>query len=295
MVHDYIRIAYCILCHRYTPVLTELIRQLNVPGNELFIHVDGKTDMSVFTSLRNNERIHIIEPRTKIYWGEFCMVESTLRLFAATQNKEFHYIILISGDTLPLQSAEEIRTILLSSYIKKQEFISIDPTITDSIMDRVRRRRFYPDKTTFLRRIKRLAMKCCLSRNNPYVDKLPPLKKGSQWIGITNYFRDYIFKYLATHPDFISAFRYSHAADEMFFHTLICDTTFTCKNTCSSLVYTDWGQADAHPKTFTTNDLTQLAAKRSEWQHQSLHPLFARKFDDELDLARYREIILNEL
>lgn len=35
------RIAFCILCHKYTPVLEELIRILNVPGNEIFIHVDG--------------------------------------------------------------------------------------------------------------------------------------------------------------------------------------------------------------------------------------------------------------
>lgn len=29
------RIAFCILCHKYTPVLEELIRILNVPGTLL--------------------------------------------------------------------------------------------------------------------------------------------------------------------------------------------------------------------------------------------------------------------
>lgn len=64
-----------------------------------------------------------------------------------------------------------------------------------------------------------------LPQKNPYFSKLPTLKKGSQWLAITNYFRDYIFDYLAAHPDFIPAFRYSHCADEMFFQTLICDTS----------------------------------------------------------------------
>ena len=42
------RIAFCILCHKYTPVLEELIRILNVPGNEIFIHVDGKSRIQDF-------------------------------------------------------------------------------------------------------------------------------------------------------------------------------------------------------------------------------------------------------
>ncbi len=95
------RIAFCILCHKYTPVLEELIRILNVPGNEIFIHVDGKSRIQDFAPLRDRTGVHFLEPRTKVYWAGFSMVESTLRLFAETQNKNFHYIVLISGDTLP--------------------------------------------------------------------------------------------------------------------------------------------------------------------------------------------------
>ena len=36
------RIAFCVLCHKYTPVLAELVHQLDAPGNGLFIHVDGE-------------------------------------------------------------------------------------------------------------------------------------------------------------------------------------------------------------------------------------------------------------
>ena len=85
------RIAFCILCHKYTPVLEELIRILNVPGNEIFIHVDGKSRIQDFAPLRDRTGVHFLEPRTKVYWAGFSMVESTLRLFAETQNKNFHY------------------------------------------------------------------------------------------------------------------------------------------------------------------------------------------------------------
>lgn len=45
------RIAFCVLCHKYTPVLAELVHQLDAPGNGLFIHVDGKADIGAFAAL----------------------------------------------------------------------------------------------------------------------------------------------------------------------------------------------------------------------------------------------------
>lgn len=288
------RIAFCVLCHKYTPVLAELVHQLDAPGNGLFIHVDGKADIGAFAALGKTGRVCFVEPRTKVYWGGFGMVESTLRLFSATRDGGFRYVVLISGNTLPLYPAETIRTVLREAYDRGRQFISANPSITPEEADRIRRRRFCPDKATFARRLLRIAMKCTMRADNPFFDRLPPLEKGSQWIAITDRMRDFIFDYLAAHPDFIPAFRYSHAADEMFFQTLICDTSFADRNTCSSLVYTDWKNTDSHPKTFTTNDLEHLAALKSISKEYPYSPLFARKFDDGLDIARYREILFGQ-
>lgn len=211
------RIAFCVLCHKYTPVLAELVHQLDAPGNGLFIHVDGKADIGAFAALGKTGRVCFVEPRTKVYWGGFGMVESTLRLFSATRDGVFRYVVLISGDTLPLYPAETIHTVLREAYARGRQFISANPSITPEEADRVRRRRFCPDKSTFARRLLRIAMKCTMRADNPFFDRLPPLEKGSQWIAITDRMRDFIFDYLAAHPDFIPAFRYSHAADELFF------------------------------------------------------------------------------
>ena len=70
------RIAFCVLCHKYTPVLAELVHQLDAPGNGLFIHVDGKADIGAFAALGKTGRVCFVEPRTKVYWGGFGMVES---------------------------------------------------------------------------------------------------------------------------------------------------------------------------------------------------------------------------
>lgn len=286
------RIAYCILCHKYTPVLAELVHQLDAPGNGLFVHVDGKADIGAFAPLQETGRVRFIEPRTKVYWGGFGMVESTLRLFSATRDGDFRYVVLISGDTLPLCPAETIRTVLREAYARGRQFVDTNPSVTPEEIERVRLRRFCPDKSTFARRLQRFAMKCTMHADNPFFDRLPPLKKGSQWIAVTDHARDFIFEYLAAHPDYRRAFRYSHCADELFFQTLLGDSPFAEHNANYSLVHTDWSAPAAHPKTFTTSDLPRLSALRAEgWGNC---PLFARKFDDGLDIARYREILLGE-
>ncbi len=159
------RIAFCVLCHKYTPVLAELVHQLDAPGNGLFIHVDGKADIGAFAALGKTGRVCFVEPRTKVYWGGFGMVESTLRLFSATRDGGFRYVVLISGDTLPLYPAETIRTVLREAYDRGRQFISANPSITPEEADRIRRRRFCPDKSTFARRLLRIAMKCTMRAN----------------------------------------------------------------------------------------------------------------------------------
>lgn len=162
------RIAFCVLCHKYTPVLAELVHQLDAPGNGLFIHVDGKADIGAFAALGKTGRVCFVEPRTKVYWGGFGMVESTLRLFSATRDGGFRYVVLISGDTLPLYPAETIRTVLREAYARGRQFISANPSITPEEADRVRRRRFCPDKSTFARRLLRIAMKYTMRADNPF-------------------------------------------------------------------------------------------------------------------------------
>ena len=45
---DGFRIAFCIECHKYTPVLQELCRQLQHPEADIFIHVDAKSGHLLF-------------------------------------------------------------------------------------------------------------------------------------------------------------------------------------------------------------------------------------------------------
>lgn len=124
----------------------------------------------------------------------------------------------------------------------------------------------------------------------PFFDRLPPLKKGSQWIAITDRMRDFIFDYLAAHPEFIPAFRYSHAADELFF--IRCSATPRLPGTTRIIrLSMPTGRTPGHTRNIVHKRLVSTVRAQVEGGE---FPAFARKFDDGLDIARYREILFGQ-
>ena len=149
----------------------------------------------------------------------------------------------------------------------------------------------FPDRNDWIGRLPGYFRKRLYKRlrpgDNPYFRTLPPLEKGSNWIVVTDRFRDFVFDYLRTHPDYIRAFRHSHCGDEIFFQTLMGISEFAGANTRRPLVFTRWvGEGAPHPETFGTNDLPRLLQARDT--AAEVPYLFARKIADDLDIARYR-------
>lgn len=284
---DAFRIAYCIECHKYTPVLQELCRLLQHPDHTIFIHVDRKSRLRDFAPLKGMARL--LTKRTNVYWGRFGQIEATLKLFDATRRGDFRYIVLLSGDTLPLRTCAELRGYLLRSYPMQfadmQKAHNIEEILTKM------RLMYYYDKTTLARRIARKYCKWFRPQSNPLFAQLPPLEKGSNWIVITDRFRDFIFDYIRAHPDYLRAFKYSNCGDEIFFQTLLGISEFAASNSGEPVMYTEWvhekgSNGPAHPETFGTDDLPRLLQARNA---ATAYPfLFARKIDDDMDIARYR-------
>lgn len=122
---DGFRIAFCIECHKYTPVLQELCRQLQHPEADIFIHVDAKSDIRDFAPLRPLARF--IHPRSKVYWGEYGQIDCMLKLLRATCNGDYRYIAILSGDTLPLRPCGQIHDFLEACY--PRQFADMQPEL----------------------------------------------------------------------------------------------------------------------------------------------------------------------
>ena len=130
-----------------------------------------------------------------------------------------------------------------------------------------------------------------LFKNNLY-ELLPKLYKGTQWFGITSELRDYIIEYLQDNEWYIKAFKNSLCGDEIFFHTIIYNSKFReniyqdydKSNICyQALRYIDWKTGPDYPRILNENDFEKI---------KDTECIFARKFDENLDLDLYRKTFI---
>lgn len=293
---DEFRIAFCIVCHKYTPVLQELVDRLSAAGNTIFVHVDRKTPLKDFAALRG--KVRFVKPRIRIYWGHYNLTKCMHRLLEATRGGDYRYIVLLSGDTLPLCGTDRIRTFLAESYARKREFVAMQPfQDIDELLEKTRTAHYVPtlrwgQKRPLRDKIKRRFANCFLPRLNPLFGKIPPLEKGCNWIAVTDRFRDYALDYVRSHPDYVRFFRLTSCGDEIFFHTILGDSPLAANNTRQSLMFTDWNVPVA-PKTLDDSDIERLAALRNAPGREEPY-LFARKIADGINLHKYRTIVLGE-
>ncbi len=270
------KIAYCIVCHKFTPVLAELVR-LAGGSNDVYIHVDAKVPLDAFAPLHGEA--NFLEDRIRVEWGRYSQIEATLRLLDATRARECDYIALVSGDTLPLRTDADIKRFLWDN--RGCEFL-FEGALQSFHASRVRYR--YPGGDPRGSRWMALRRRLKLLPHNKYFESLPPLHFGSNWFVITPSLRDWIFDYLGVHPEFTEAFRYSHCGDELFFATLVANSPFAGNRDQRRYMYADWTTGPQYPRTLDESDFPRLEqAARQEGM------LFARKFADDLDLGMYKE------
>lgn len=277
--HPNFRIALCIACHKSTPVFTYLIDKLQHPNIDLYVHIDGKVDIEPFSDLMSSVKAVFITERHKIRWGRFSQIKYMLSLFAATRQRKVDYIALISGDSLPLYSAEEIIDRFAS--IADIESLPYEPAYPQHKLQR-RLRRYRP----WYRKLGEIFADMLHIKSY----KIERLGYGSNWIGFTPQFRDWVFDYLEKNPQYAEAFHGSRCGDELFFQTLAIMSPFAERITRNpSFMYADWRNGGCHPKMLDESDFTELLSLRKE----RAHLLFARKFSDTTDIKIHERLFLS--
>lgn len=75
-----------------------------------FIHIDGKSDINDFSSIRG-KNVFFIDKRVPVFWGEYSMVVSILSLIqnALAAAQKYDYFVLMSGSDYPLRGKEYIQ------------------------------------------------------------------------------------------------------------------------------------------------------------------------------------------
>src|SRR5438309_6901700 len=103
------KIAHLILAHKNPLQLERLLRALEHPGFDFYIHIDGKSDIRQFEHLFNNKNVFPIKNRAKIYWASFGTIQATMNgLNEILPKGEYDYVNVISAQDFPIKPASYI-------------------------------------------------------------------------------------------------------------------------------------------------------------------------------------------
>lgn len=276
--------AYLIMAHNNPAILVKLLKLLDSPLNDIYLHIDAKSRMkkTVMTqvSMRHSKLV-LIKP-VPVYWADYSQVEVTLRLLERAVPNEYSYYHLISGVDMPLKTNEERYRFFEDA---QKEFIGIVPKETDYALRHIQYYQLLLHNRIY-RYCKPLKL---LNRWMEYAQKFAGVNRlkhntlkivdGWTWFSISHDLSMYLLK---SEKKIRSLFRYSIAADEMFIHTLVFNSPKYLEQVYdirdlknSSMRFIDWERGKPYIWGRDPGDYEALMASPY---------MFARKFDEKVSM-----------
>jgi hypothetical protein len=231
------RIAYLVLVYDDPVLFARLARSIESPSSALFVHVDGKSDLSAFKALvPPSDKVFYLEGanRRTVYWGGYSQVAATLNLMrrAMVVKPGFDRLVLLTNADYPIKSLDHIE----SAFQSDTEFMRVDRGIQLRSADpQSKFLRFHLLDNRLLnpkglgfsklgRRITRLVAKIPRSFGDDAV-----FFHGSQWWALTRKCVDHVLTELDRHPSKYRPFRNMLVPGEILFHSIVKASPFAAK------------------------------------------------------------------
>lgn len=297
---------YLILAHKNPLQLGRMIERLDDGASKFFIHLDAKTPIEPFAACFEGAHIRFIEPRERCVWGDFSIVQATIRLMEAA-SEEQGIFILMSGQDYPIQSQGYINDFLERN--KDFDFIEIEPLeekwkpkmVKDKLEhyhilhseERGNSNCYAPFRhcSVFqkLRTLMHLLKGRLSQKNFRLLCSLPkrvaPFERqyaGSQFWAFSERTFYAVLNYIREHKVALEGYyKYTSSSDEIYFHSVLMDlvakdSTIKLKE---QITYVNYFRKN---NVFITEDFDKLTSEKGK--------LFGRKFDTDIDIE-----ILNKL
>ncbi len=283
------RIAYLILAHDNPLQLKRLTNALNDFDDRIFIHINKKSSIRLFSEVARQPHISMVPNRISVHWGGFSMVDAMLNLLRTAQEHStpFHYYCFLSGSDYPIRSNEHIH--LYFEDHNDCEFINIvdaNRKEKSHLLPRLQYFAFERGLTrrtlfnTLLFQCNKKVLKMELLRRN-YQRHLGGLRPyiGDAWWVLSNRAIHYIFKFMEDHPQIVNFYRHTTHPLEMFFHTIIGNSPLFY-NVSNNVTYSDWLPRAYSPSILTDDHVDYLETRlgRTAPIPGQKELLFARKF-----------------
>jgi len=263
------RVAYVVLAHKNPGQVVRLLRRLASDNATFLVHVDRRASAVVEDGIRagvDDLTGVLLLPRVTCYWGGFGMVRATLNGFTKlVDGVAFDHAVLLSGQDYPLRSAAEIEGFFAAGDGRSFMTHAALPV------------EFWPGGG--LPRIEQLHLvgRCALHLRLPWRRRVPgdldPFGGGS-WICLSRSAVEHVTRFAREHPNVVRFFERVLHPDELFFQTILMNSSLADSVVDDHLRYIQWGDDPGSPDTLQAADLERVLASGK---------LFARKFDDTVD------------
>ena len=222
------KFAYLIMAHNEPYVLEKLIRRLDYPDNDIYIHIDEKSQLINKDALYTNSAHLVVIPSRNVTWGGVSQVNIVLDLLAEALKTQHDYYHLISGVDLPLKKHSDMVAFFENNNGK--EFIGITPNWAESpsIAKRYELHWFFQDKIgkkkNILWVLSRIITKIeMMFRYKRYKNEKIHFYGGPGWFSITGKAATYILN----HGEWAkNRFKETICGDEIFIQTIIGNSAF---------------------------------------------------------------------
>ena len=289
----HLRHAYLITAHSKKAQLLNLLRLLDDPENDLYLHIDKKaqgfTEAEMIAAAPQSCMFFV--PRLDARWGSETFIDAILSLIRLASEEEHTFYHLLSGVDLPLKPQSEIRAYFDAHT--REEFVSFERETAkpDVIEGRIARWHWRQPVNPLLKKFHRRAAPASTFlqrifgvnriKNAPVV-----FQKGGVWFSITHALARYVVEEM---PRYRAYYRYTSCADEIWLQTLVANSPFMQRRAfmgyddelAATMRYVDWSGGGASPRVLTSADYDMLMQSGM---------LFARKFDDSLDASVIKRI-----
>jgi hypothetical protein len=276
---------YLVAAHYAPDRYADLLRVL-APAI-VITHIDRKTDPTPFhEAAARHPNVEFVSDadRVNVLWGGWSQVAATLAMLTAARPhvEDDDYVILLSGDSFPLQKPVEIaRYLSLGMQAQYINTVSMPSEIVSKPISRVSRAYFEYNPRNGRRNLMRRGLnKVGLPRNykKAFAGRRP--LAGSTWWALTGSAILWILQDIERDDHFARFCRLSKMPDEFFFQTILGASPFA-NDVRAGLMFADWTRpGGAKPALLDDDHIDDLGRKKLVLSDTGYGPglaLFARK------------------
>jgi len=267
------RLANIIITHKNPGQLERIIKRMEHPDSDFYIHLDKKIDMKGFEYLGQMDSVYFIKNRFVCNWGGYSTLEAMVGSLKEVLDNETEYGFynLMSAQDYPIKTNEEIHEFFLSNAKKSFIFYENDPTGKWWSEAVYRFKRYHLTDFNFMGKsfLEKMLNKILPERIFPIQGELYGGSKASWW-SLNTAVATYLTDVFSAQKELNKFLRFCWGTDEFVIPTILMNSPLKDNIVNNNLRYIEFPDRLANPKILDLEDFDKM---------MDSNMLFARKFD----------------